>query len=186
MPKGADGDGAFWIKDDLDRAYRFPPYLPGPGTVLWYETSQEGNGFDDLNTLLIKLRGEAEQRPDVVVHEYGHRVMYNWYGGIMPEGRGGHAPYEVLTQSFAWKEAWGDFFALAVNGNSSYTLPGGQQIYDFEIPSWGFVDPFDFVNWNDGDAKILGHYLFHSRVGGAVRVSLHNAISGPGQRCSSD
>lgn len=159
--QGVDGDGAFWIKDDLDRAYRFPgpgQSAPGPGTIFWTETSNIGNYFDrnyEGQPLMIFLKGEAQKRPDAVVHEYGHKVMLNVYGYI-PSGNGpptlpNHWFGQTSSPGFAWVEDWATFFALAVNGNQYYTIEGGDP-QNLEVPSFGYVDPFQFFTWAEGDA----------------------------------
>jgi hypothetical protein len=155
LPLDIYGDGACWIKDDLDRAFRYvslnTPDQPGPATVRWTETSGDGDHWDPLLNQ-IHLTGEAEKAPDTVIHEYGHQVMANIYGII------NYPPYLPLTHyifqscgsNCAWAEGWADFFPLIVNGNSGYTF-SNSYTYNLEIPTWNYVDDLGYL-WDNGDS----------------------------------
>ena len=144
-PQGTDGDGAFWIKDDLDRAYRFPasPTSPGPCTVRWTETLAEGTGY---NGSQVVINGGDEKSSDIVIHEIAHNFMRNKYGFSIPLDYGpdgGHSiesagddPVPAENQKVAWVEGWAEFYPLVVNGNSDWTSENGS-LLNLENPTWG-------------------------------------------------
>ena len=127
------GDGAFWIKDDLDRASFYPSTQPGPATARWMEDSTHGNHYHPAGQ--IHLIGIAERAPDVVIHEAGHNVMYNLYEDYYPVGTSDNHSFEsVETAPIAWKEGWASFLTLAVNGNGIHTYTNGRST-NLETPT---------------------------------------------------
>jgi hypothetical protein len=127
LTKGDTNDGAWWIKDDLDRAFRFTPTQPGPSTARWYATSTDGAYY--VLGGQIHLEAVNERSPDTVVHEYGHNVMWNIYTNW-------NWPSYCPSPHY--------IFPLVVNGNPTYTWSSGSSL-NLETPTWG--TPY----WDDGD-----------------------------------
>lgn len=143
--QGEQREGAFWIKDDLDRAFSSIPQQPGPGIVEWSYTNIDGTYYRVGGH--IYLKGEDRASPDTVIHEYGHNVMYNiYYGNWFPRNDcpSPHYIQEISGINCGWTEGWADFFPLYVNGNPIFTWASGAYL-DLEIPTWGTL------YWNNGD-----------------------------------
>jgi hypothetical protein len=90
---------------------------------------------------------DAAFSPDIVVHEYGHNVMWVVYGDWMPTT---HCPDPhylrgVSHQNCAWTEGWANFLPLAVF-DDSVLFYRNEYSLDLEPPTWGSS------NWDDGDA----------------------------------
>jgi hypothetical protein len=96
--------------------------------------------FDDTGE--IHLPDWACWWPDVILHEYGHYVMYTLYG-YMPTPPGGPPPEHYINETSnnvtAWVEGWANFFPLVVQNDPD--LLG----WNLETPYW--CSP----NWDDGD-----------------------------------
>jgi hypothetical protein len=142
LSAGILGLGAWWIKDDLERAFLTPATWPGSGTAMWSESSTDETYYDVGGQ--IHLVGAAKKAPDVVVHEYGHNVMYNVYGYYPPGDCTGHDIPDASNPGCGWTEGWADFFALAVNGNSEFTDTFGDTL-GLEVPRW------ETGGWDNGD-----------------------------------
>jgi PKD repeat protein len=89
---------------------------------------------------------DAAFSPDIVVHEYGHNVMWVVYGDWMPTT---HCPDPHFLRgtshtNCAWTEGWANFLPLAVYDDSVLTYRN-EYALDFEPPTWGSA------NWDDGD-----------------------------------
>jgi hypothetical protein len=66
--------------------------------------------------------------PDVVLHEYGHKVMHEAYGPYQYRNSAcatGHAPGSSVDTQCAWVEGWATFFSLAVRNSSTFRFPSG-------------------------------------------------------------
>jgi hypothetical protein len=86
----------------------------------------------------IHLPGWAAGYPDVILHEYGHRVMYSCYGYIPPSMEE-HSINLRSNSTTAWAEGWADFFPLVVQNDPDFA---GENL---ETPTW-FT-----ANWDSGD-----------------------------------
>jgi hypothetical protein len=73
LQAGQIGLGAWWIKDDLRRAYLYATPQPGSCTVRWSESSTDGTHYHPGGQ--VHLVGTDRKAPDVVIHEYGHNVI---------------------------------------------------------------------------------------------------------------
>lgn len=88
---------------------------------------------------------DSARSPDVIIHEYGHHVLWNVYGGYWPPNAGG--PHQINRHShpnLAWTEGWANFFPLAVQNDPVLTYVN-QWTFNLETPTWGTP------NWDDGD-----------------------------------
>ncbi len=154
-PEGSRPNAHAWyIKDDLDRGWRYPPTAVGDCTVEWQFDSTVGTFYRRGEH--VHLTGEDRNSPDTVLHEMGHNVMYNVYGNTFPT-TDCPAPHYINASSgivCAWTEGWANFYALVVNGDPVFTWPGGAAL-NLETPTWGSP------NWDDG-ATVEG------RVAGAL------------------
>lgn len=138
FPEGTSPNAHAWyIKDDIDRGYRYPPDAVGDCTAQWRFDSNDGTYY--MPGEHVHLKGEDRRSPDTIIHEMGHNVMYNAYGGAMPSPNDCPAPHFITGVSgivCAWIEGWADFFPLAVNGDPFYTFSSGSSL-DLENHTWG-------------------------------------------------
>lgn len=156
LVKGDYTEGAFWIKSDLEKAYR-AIYLrnnPGSGIARWTPSSTDGTYYRLGEQ--IHLKGIDKKSSDTVIHEYGHNAMYNIYGRWFPPNDcpSPHYINRIGGNNCGWTEGWADFFPLFVNGNPTYTWASGAQL-NLETPKLGTY------GWDNGD-KVEG------RVAGAL------------------
>ncbi len=89
---------------------------------------------------------DAAFSPDIVIHEYGHNVMYVIYGDWMPTSHC-PSPHYINGHSHtncAWTEGWANFFPLVVKSDPVLEYRNHYSI-DLEAPTWGSS------NWDDGD-----------------------------------
>jgi hypothetical protein len=145
---------AWYIKDDIDRGWHYPPNPVGDCTVEWQFDSTVGTYY--IAGEHVHLLGDDRKSPDTIIHEMGHNVMYNVYGHTFPQ-TDCPSPHYINVSSgtiCAWTEGWADFYALAVNGDPVYTWPSGDPL-NLETPTWGTA------SWDSGD-KVEG------RVAGAL------------------
>jgi hypothetical protein len=84
--------------------------------------------------------------PDMILHEYGHHVMYSLYGYI-PPSMGEHSINLRSNSTTAWAEGWADFFPLAVFNDPVFTWSNGTHWADInlETPTWYTL------GWDSGD-----------------------------------
>jgi hypothetical protein len=104
-----------------------------PGYV---ETRFPGSGtFWSSSSERIQIEADYHDGPDVVLHEYGHALMYYAFGGMDLPGPGGSHSFTDNPQDrgLAWSEGWATGFMLSV-------LPDG--IY----------------NWHEGDTEAAGEW----------------------------
>lgn len=85
--------------------------------------------------------GSAD-KPDIVIHEYAHHVMYVAYGNWFPPDPCAGQSHQIWNHSnprCAWTEGWAAFLPLAVSGDSMYTSTTPLTSGDLEAPpSWWF------------------------------------------------
>ncbi len=156
LVKADPTEGAFWIKNDIEKAYR-SIYLrnnPGSGIARWTPSSTDGTYYRLGEH--IHLKGVDKKSSDTVIHEYGHNVMYNIYGRWFPinDCPSPHYINRIGGKNCGWTEGWADFFPLFVNGNPTYTWASGAYL-NLETPKLGTY------GWDNGD-KVEG------RVAGAL------------------
>ncbi|HKO96196.1 MAG TPA: hypothetical protein VJU86_04350 [Pyrinomonadaceae bacterium] len=143
-PEGSQPNAHAWyIKDDLDRGWLYPPTAVGDCTVEWRFDSTEGAYYRRGEH--VHLTGDNRRSPDIILHEMGHNVMYNVYGNTFPN-TDCPSPHFIQSTSgivCAWTEGWANFYALAVNGDPIFTWDSGASL-NLETPTWGTS------GWQDG------------------------------------
>ncbi|MDH5481437.1 MAG: hypothetical protein OEY22_00955 [Candidatus Bathyarchaeota archaeon] len=84
--------------------------------------------------------------PSIILHEYGHHVMYSLYGYI-PQSMEDHWFTTTSNSTTAWTEGWANFFPLVVYDNPVFTWSNGTHYTDInlETPHWCSA------GWDDGD-----------------------------------
>lgn len=126
----------WWILDTLIDAWDFLANGPAkfvPATILiQYPRDEDGNGlaaFQQGKTwwfgweeyCYIEIPNEASAaNRSTVVHEYGHFIMYEKYGGWTPESDPIHYVNARSNKTTAWAEGWAEFFPLAVYNDPNY------------------------------------------------------------------
>lgn len=155
-----DGRFAWWIYADMLAAYFQPwyctPYcgadgawLPDGATAEWSFTSTDGDYFDYSK---INLEGTTRNSASTIIHEYGHAIMQNVYGGsaYFPTNDcpSPHYIQYIGNWNCAWTEGWANYFSMAVRGENFYRWASGSTL-NLETPSW------TSINWDDGE-KVEG------------------------------
>lgn len=92
---------------------------------------------------------DAAASPDVILHEYGHNVMYVAYGHTFPDANCPDPHYinGASNASCAWTEGWATFFALAATNDPIDTYVNHYSI-DMESPYWQSYSTGDTVEGN--------------------------------------
>jgi len=87
---------------------------------------------------------------DVVVHEYGHAIMYRVYGDELPPNPNCNPHYICIASSAgcAWTEGWANFFPLAVYDDEYYTNTADGYSYNLETRNDGNCGSGDDVEGN--------------------------------------
>ncbi len=157
VPSWLDELDAWWIKGDLNKGFLFLPDKEGDFFAEWDPDSGSNYNFFcccnipviwlcNLGHIYLKPNA-AKNRPDVVLHEMGHAVMWNVYDEYWPlscwdyfvSGCYNHVMYEAFGAECAWTEGWANFWAIYVKG-SPYLFG-----YNLENKDW------DTPDWDDGD-----------------------------------
>jgi len=169
VPKGDQYERACWLLDDLNRAFLYTPSDPGGCTIKWSPSSTDGTCFNTSDKQ-VHLKGDDPISSDILLHEYGHNVMYTVYGQNNPpydcptEAEGGHWIGGAYKPVCAWMEGWADFFPLAIENNPIFHRAKVHLIednYDFEKGEGASQ------TWAVGD-------ICEGRVGGALWDLLDN------------
>ena len=130
---------ACWLLYDLDRSNLYVSGYAGglasQGTIAWWPTNPlTGAHYHPGGQ--IHLGSGNEVASHVVIHEYGHNIMYTKYGGYFPpSGCTNHWLQNCYDPGCGWTEGWADFFCLAVNNDPIYKDPGFS--LDLENHTWG-------------------------------------------------
>jgi hypothetical protein len=156
VPSWLDELDAWWIKDDLNEGYWHLPDPAGDYIADWDPDWGRDSMLcvcpvpylicDTLGHIQLAFDA-AEDDPDTVLHEMGHAVMWNVYGGDWPisclQYASGYCIEHYLKlasgDECAWTEGWANFWAMAVK-ESPYLFG-----YNLETPTW------DTSGWDDGD-----------------------------------
>ena len=87
---------------------------------------------------------------DVVVHEYGHAVMYRVYGDELPPYPNCYPHYMCIASSAgcAWIEGWANFFPLAVYDDEYYSNTADGYSYNLETRNDGNCGSGDDIEGN--------------------------------------
>ncbi len=174
VPDDNVNERAYWLKDDLDRAWNFvwtnagsnevPKETAGGATIYWYETSTDGTHYHTGGK--INLKGADPLSHDTAIHEYAHAIMYKHYGNWFPPTYCPSPHYVNLVshENCAWTEGWADYFPLAVNNDPVYHWANGDYL-DIDAPTWGSA------YWDAGETV-------EGRVAGALWDLVDTGIDG--------
>ena len=99
---------------------------------------------------------DVARSPDVILHEYGHHVMWYAYGGAFPTSFCPDPHYfsRISHVNYAWTEGWANIVPLVVLDDPVYTRRNRFSV-NLETPDR------QTLNWDDGDAV-------EGRVAGAL------------------
>ncbi len=158
----ANYEPAFWIIMDLNQGFWWPYWwnsaatMNGGVTVEWSSSSTHGDHnhrTDDGGN--IHLKAASPNVCDVVLHEYGHEVMWDGYGQWMPSSDCPSPHYFETIEGphCAWYEGFANWYKFAVSNDPVYHWAGGGSL-DCENSTWGNY-------WDNGD-------LVEGRVAGAL------------------
>lgn len=124
----------------------------------------------------------AERDPaydsDVIYHEFTHAVIDTVVGGTMGLSEYRRDEQGISRQSFAMNEAYADFFAAAMNGNSvigEYALShSGSAPRDIDSQSYpvGAYFPYQMKNEEHADSAYYSQALWeiHSEFGDSIDI----------------
>ncbi|MEU4236842.1 hypothetical protein [Actinoplanes sp. NPDC026619] len=135
--------------DEADDAWQFIPKTSGSSCwdqketacrqlkINWEPASTDGTFYQLNVTNDIHLVAADPDAPIVVAHEIGHFIMDDVYNDAFPAAPGcsPHVIDSSTNAGCAWVEGFADWFALAVNHDSSFRWPGGIS-FSLETPSW--------------------------------------------------
>lgn len=170
VTNGDMNEPAFWIKNDLNRAFKYPdPWQPGGSTVLWDVTSPCWPHYHPGGNIHVPwniANGTNDKTgSDVILHEYAHNIMFNVYG-CMPPHKCPDPHYIFISTGdagCAWTEGWANFYPLAVNNDKVFNnFDGGYLDLDNQYP---------------GDGRDQG-FEVEGRVAGALWDLLDNKAEG--------
>lgn len=145
---------AWWIVDDMAKAYATPPDPVGGHFVYWSPGSTVWAHYERGGSIYL-AGGDADDTPDTVLHEMGHSVMYEIYGEYMPTTYCPE-PHYLMGSSHvncAWTEGWAHVWHMWTTNDPIRDYPGGGAV-DLEAATWG--------DGNDEGRTVEG------RVAGAV------------------
>lgn len=96
---------------------------------------------DDNSGLAYRINGDSlvlrrsyladRLTPNLVIHEYGHRVMAKIYGAFDYEDvrcRTSHGPGAEIDEACAWIEGWANFFSIAARDNPKFIYGSGATV----------------------------------------------------------
>ncbi|RLB65065.1 MAG: hypothetical protein DRH04_10890 [Deltaproteobacteria bacterium] len=132
---------AWWVYDTLCEGWDYLADtvnygMAGVGVYWqWDHDADYGTGINithghgNASGLFIFLDGKtgddggSANDPDVIIHEYGHGVMYKVFGDYMPphDCSQGHWMTGISEPGCAWVEGWAHFSALAVFNDKYFT-----------------------------------------------------------------
>ncbi|MBU4032389.1 MAG: hypothetical protein KKH41_03420 [Candidatus Thermoplasmatota archaeon] len=97
--------------------------------------------------------------PDVIIHEYGHHLMFCAYGDwISPNAHGSHWFDQVLHSDLAWSEGWADFIVCPVRGDLLYTDYAQGFAVNIEARQWYYLaTPGTIYNINNIGDNVEGN-----------------------------
>ncbi|CAG0935349.1 Mycolysin [Thermoflexales bacterium] len=151
-----DGRFAWWVYADMLEAFFHPwyctPYCGSNGswdpdgtTAEWSYTSTDGDYFDYSK---VNLEGTTRNSASTIIHEYGHAIMQNVYGGsgAFPTNDcpSPHYIQYIGNWNCAWTEGWANYFSMAVRNENFYRWASGSTL-NLETPSWSSA------SWDDGE-----------------------------------
>jgi hypothetical protein len=84
--------------------------------------------------------------PDIILHEYGHHVMYSLYGYIPPSMEE-HSMNLRSNSTTAWAEGWANFYPLVVFNDSVFTWSNGTHYANINLETLHWCSS----GWDDGD-----------------------------------
>ena len=140
---------AWWILDDMTKAYDMMPDPVGGHTLNWSLTSSGGAYYHPGGDIYVD--GPDCETPDVPLHEMGHSVQYNIYGDYLPNVGGSHSLFSHSSVALAWIEGWATTWMFWVT-NDPYYDPPGDGCVDLENRTWG--DGGD--EGSDVEARVAG------------------------------
>lgn len=95
---------------------------------------------------MIDLPDWACWWPDIILHEYGHHVMYSLYE-YLPPSMQNHIMNRVSDNTTAWAEGWANFFPLVVFNDPVFTWSNGTHWANINLETKHWCSG----GWDDGD-----------------------------------
>jgi len=116
-------EGAWEIFDTLNTGWSYfintLGYDHGHVTCIWYpgksDTYVEGS-----NGYRIHIGDGDQMDEDVILHEYGHSIMFGIFGGFPPNSGGRHAWTGHYNPELAWSEGWATYASCIIQNDRYY------------------------------------------------------------------
>ena len=146
-----DGEhGAWEIFDTLNTGWSYYintlSYDHGYVTCIWYPGSTDGTYVEGENGYRMHVIDGDQMDEDVILHEYGHSVMFGIFGEFPPDSGGPHSWTGHYTPELAWSEGWATYASCMVQDD---------RYYDDTVDQWVHIDVEcqpDGSEW-DGDGN---------------------------------
>lgn len=137
ITNGTANEKAWWIYDDMVKAFWVPPNRSGRHVAEWSPTSTHGTHYHPGGNIHL-MAGDADDTPDTVLHEMGHSVMYNIYGNYMPPFPNCDPHYLMGSSSTGcgWTEGWAQTWHCWTTNDPIRSYPGGGGV-NLENATWG-------------------------------------------------
>ena len=149
-PTSDDEKPAWWVYENLLDGWNYvknsatPSFDMPKQEAYWNYTNTTGSYY--IHDGKIQLKAGHANDSDVILHEYGHAVMYRVYGNWMPDtpNCSPHSIDLIASTGCAWVEGWAEFYPLAVFNDKIYNDSTNGFYVNFESRT-----PYD--PWDGGD-----------------------------------
>ena len=116
--------GAFEIFDYLENGWSYwyseLGYDAQKVTASWYPGSNDGTYVEGRNGNRMHIVDGDQMDEDVILHEYGHSIMYDLYGRFPPDTGDYHIWSYHYHKELAWSEGWATFASCIVHDDQFY------------------------------------------------------------------
>jgi hypothetical protein len=112
--------GAYEIFDYLENGHAYwegQGYDHGLATCIWPDS---GTYVEGSNGYRIHIVDGDEMDEDVILHEYGHSIMYGIYGSFPPDAGGSHYWTGHYNEELALSEGWATYASCIVSNDQFY------------------------------------------------------------------
>ncbi|MBN2413097.1 hypothetical protein JXQ31_15530 [candidate division KSB1 bacterium] len=177
---GSTNKGSMIIWSFLNRAWQHVVSTGGQDPGFVDCCFPENNTQWDRYWEEVDIESQYTDGPDVVMHEYGHAVMWYAYGESNPSPGGSHNFSDTnQNTSLAWSEGWATGFMLSVCPDGLYNWHEGSSESAGEYPScgvqndWGW--PIEAASSSNRDGS-----RSEARVAAAINDMLDSHNDSPG------
>ena len=118
-------------------AVQYPDICASTGTSCWDPADE-----------VVRIESGKNNSPDVILHEYGHALLFYAFGGNSVAGGAHSFSDEVQDPGVAYGEGWATAFALSVCPDGYFTW---QEAYYEDAAEWPVCNvDYDYAEWIEG------------------------------------